>query len=374
MTRARDVANIDGILTTKGDIYAATAASTPARLGAGNNGETLVADSSASVGIRYQANFAAGKNKVINGDFGIWQRGTSISLTTATVVYNADRFYVYSDFSAGSSSVSRETFTPGAAPVAGYEGQYFARYTAGSTATYFEYGQKVENVQTLAGQTATFSFWAKASANTTLSLSIAQNFGSGGSTQVVTSVGTNAVTTSWQRFTATFAVPSISGKTIGTSSYLTPVLIGTSITGSQTIDFWGWQLEAGNTATAFQTATGTLQGELAACMRYFYAVPNGNGEVISNAFAYAASEVDTVLNFPVQMRTTPTLGGTGGTNFFGYFRNGGEDDFDGFTLAGESTAGGAWIYNNSQISGTAGQAGLVRFKNASASLTFSAEL
>jgi hypothetical protein len=109
-------------------------------------------------------------------------------------------------------------------------------------------------------------------------------------------------------------------------------------------------------------------------MRYFYAVPNGNGKVISNAFAYAASEVDTVINFPVQMRATPTLGGTGGTNFFGYFRNGGEDDFDGFILAGESTAGGAWIYNNAQISGTAGQAGLVRFRNAGASLTFSAEL
>ena len=53
MTRARDVANIDGILTTKGDIYAASAAATPARLAAGTNGQVLTADSTASTGLAY---------------------------------------------------------------------------------------------------------------------------------------------------------------------------------------------------------------------------------------------------------------------------------------------------------------------------------
>jgi len=42
-------------LTTKGDIYAATAASTPARLGVGTNGQTLVADSTASTGLKWAA-------------------------------------------------------------------------------------------------------------------------------------------------------------------------------------------------------------------------------------------------------------------------------------------------------------------------------
>jgi len=41
MTRARDVANIDGILTTTGDTYYASAASTPARLGVGSTGNVL---------------------------------------------------------------------------------------------------------------------------------------------------------------------------------------------------------------------------------------------------------------------------------------------------------------------------------------------
>jgi hypothetical protein len=36
--------------------------------------------------------FLAGKNKIINGDFGIWQRGTSLSVTTNAGAFLADRF------------------------------------------------------------------------------------------------------------------------------------------------------------------------------------------------------------------------------------------------------------------------------------------
>jgi hypothetical protein len=41
MTRARDVANIDGILTTTGDTFYASAAGTPARLGIGSTSQVL---------------------------------------------------------------------------------------------------------------------------------------------------------------------------------------------------------------------------------------------------------------------------------------------------------------------------------------------
>jgi hypothetical protein len=41
MTRARDVANIDGLLTTTGDTYYASAAGTPTRLGIGSTGQVV---------------------------------------------------------------------------------------------------------------------------------------------------------------------------------------------------------------------------------------------------------------------------------------------------------------------------------------------
>ena len=48
MTRARDVANIDGLLTTTGDTYYASAAGTPARLGIGTVGQVLTVNSGAT--------------------------------------------------------------------------------------------------------------------------------------------------------------------------------------------------------------------------------------------------------------------------------------------------------------------------------------
>jgi hypothetical protein len=298
----------NSIVDAKGDLISATAADTPARLAVGSNGETLVADSSTSTGLRYQGNFAAGKNKIINGDFGIWQRGTSITTTNGAAVYTADRFTVYNDFSAGSSSFSQQSFTAGTAPVSGYEGTFFGRLTTATTSTYAEIGQRIEDVRQLAGQTATFSFWAKASVNTTVTPTFRQFFGSGGSGNVNTTGSTFAVTTSWQRFSVTLTIPSISGKTIGSGNY---ALMYVSFTpaSSQTFDSWGWQLEAGNTATAFQTATGTIQGELAACQRYYQRVTGitANTTYISTGVAISTTRAFLAYSAPVTFRGTPSI-------------------------------------------------------------------
>jgi hypothetical protein len=155
--------------TAKGDLVVGSGASTAAVLTAGSNGESLVADSSTSTGLRYIGNYAAGKNTLINGDYGVWQRGTSITIPNGAWTFAADRWQAYMTYSAGSCTVSRQTFTPGTAPVAGYEGQYFLRVTAPTTGTSsLNFRQLIENVQTFAGQTMTVSFWAKASASTSM--------------------------------------------------------------------------------------------------------------------------------------------------------------------------------------------------------------
>ena len=278
MTVSR-VPNVEGgiqptIVTAKGDLITAVANANPARLGVGSDGQLLTADSSTATGLSYQNNFAAGKNRIINGDFGVWQRGTSFS--NPSNVYTADRWVAGTD---ATCTVSRQTFTPATAPVSGYEGTYYYRAAKSAGGTYFQVNQKIEDVRAFAGQAITVSFWAKADSAITLAVQGYQNFGSGGSTQVTALNTSVTLTTSWVRYSATVTLPSISGKTIGTSSYLMLPYLLYSGSSAVTIDIWGVQVEAGSTATAFQTATGTIQGELAACQRYYYRLdrPGNNG-------------------------------------------------------------------------------------------------
>ena len=256
--------------------------------------------------------YVAGKNKIINGDFGVWQRGTSFSNPAANA-YNADRFVLYFDGTGATRTISQQTFTPGTAPVPGYEGQYFFRYAqtvAGTSNTVNLLYQKIENVQTFAGQSVVLSFWAKADSARSITCTANQNFGSGGSADVDTNfTGTASVTTSWQRFSFTVAVPSISGKTIGTSSFLGIRLFLPAGT-TPTIDIWGVQVEAGSVATPFTTATGTLSGELAACQRYYYrssSTASNPYALFTQAFgANSSTQVYTSTRLPVSMRIPPT--------------------------------------------------------------------
>jgi hypothetical protein len=360
------------IADAKGDLIVGTAADTVDRLAVGNNGETLVADSSTSSGLRYQPNFAAGKNAIINGAFNVWQRGTSISLTNGVEVYTADRFAAKCNFTAGTSTVTQQTFTPGTAPVAGYEGQYFARLTCGSTSTYGYFTQRIEDVRTFAGNTITISLWAKASAAVTLSVTPVQNFGSGGSSAVNGSTGTATLTTSWVRYSFTQTLASISGKTVGTSSFVQIYTEFANNMNSATIDIWGVQVEASNTATAFQTATGTLQGELAACQRYYYLIASGAGFLIANGIYISATQFSAVVPLPVTMRTAPTLSATSGTNYYSTY-NGASDLLNSLTIfsAGTTVSG---VYNSSEAAGTQFRPAYVETNNAAAFVAFSAEL
>jgi hypothetical protein len=346
------------VVDAKGDLIAGTAADTVNRLAVGNNGETIVADSSTSTGLRYQANFAAGKNAIINGAFNVWQRGTSFSNPKG--VYTSDRFQFNYD-GTGTLTASQQTFTPGTAPVAGYEGQYYLRLAqtvAGTGGGFSVLQQPIENVQTFAGQTVTVSFWAKGDAARALGITLRQDFGTGGSTLVDTAGAGLTTTTSWVRYSNTIAVPSISGKTVGTSSSLR-LFISLPVNTAQTIELWGVQVEAGSVATAFQTATGTLQGELAACQRYFQksydqaTAPATASQISGMVFAPWAANVGNGSPFAwtklhQTMRTTPTLtfysyGGTAGK----VSDNNNTDLAAGSATVTRSGESGFGLYNNS---------------------------
>ena len=318
------------------------------------------------------APFVAGKNKIINADFGIWQRGTTISAGPA---YTCDRWIMAQDTGSPSYSVSQQSFTPGSAPVAGYEALYFARFqvTVASTATTFLLIQKIENVQTFAGQTVTLSLWAKSDSARTMTVKAQQNFGSGGSSVVSTTLGTISVGTTWARYSVTAAIPSIAGKTIGTGSFLEidlnyPAAVMTN-------DFWGVQLEAGSVATPFSTATGTVQGELAACQRYYRRFTAGGAAPYWRiAIGQNLNTTQSQFVFPLgsSMRAVPSFNASGsftlrqgdtsfGTNAPTLQGDGSTQDFVGLVVAMSGGTTGYGCYLRSE-------------NNTSTYLEFSAEL
>jgi hypothetical protein len=263
-------------------------------------------------------------NAIINGAFEINQRGFTSS--TANDAYGFDRWTTF--LSDGTTTYSSQDFTLGAAPEAGYEAKSFARLvttgqTLSSASSWLR--QKIESVRTFAGQTVTVSFWAKAGSGTpNIAVELSQIFGpsgSGASAVVNTYAGQVTLSTSWARHSVTVAVPSISGKTITTLDNLSLNLMvsaGTDFNArsgslgiqSNTFDIWGVQVEAGSTATEFRRNANSLQGELAACQRYYWRSENG---ALAGAYsrqgngpAHSSTAATPAIVLPVSMRARPT--------------------------------------------------------------------
>lgn len=268
--------------------------------------------------VQYYSDFTSGSNPnlLINGGFDIWQRGTSFTAGG----YLCDRW-----FRAGSgitATTSRQTFTVGQTDVPDNPVFYMRHdLTAGGTlTTHYSYiQQRIEDVRTLAGKNATVSFWAKADSSKSIAVGLAQMFGSSGSDTVVLDPQEAALTSSWQKFELTWAVPSISGKSVGggdsslrltfyhsAGSALADV---NAITGLQTgtFDIANVKVEESSVATAFVKRQPAE--ELALCQRYYYHIPNANSVGVGSAIN--ASQVRCAVNYPVTMRATPTCTATG---------------------------------------------------------------
>jgi hypothetical protein len=245
------------------------------------------------------------RNRIINGNFDIWQRGTSFSNPSGDT-YTADRFVIVSGGSTTGDSVTQQTFTPGQTDVPG-EPTYFFRYTAGATSSNKVIHHRVEDVRTFAGQTCTLSFWAKASAAHTSTIELAQNFGSAGSANVTQSAVNYTMSTSWQKFTFTTTLPSIAGKTIGAGSYVYIAFIRSLPASNISIDIAQMQFEAGSTATPFEYRP--IGTELALCQRYFISYGGTTGyERFGVGMGNGATTASICIALPVPMRVAPTLG------------------------------------------------------------------
>ena len=134
------------------------------------------------------------------------------------------------------------------------------------------------------------------------------------------------------------------------------------------------QLEVGDVASEFEHLPFDVQ--LRRCQRYFYLhtdpLSSGN-EPISMGNLYSSSQCNGIIHFPVTMRASPSLVCTDASDHFRIYRNSGGDSVDNWS-AGELTKNAAEIFNNSDVSGTAGHAVTITTNNAAASISFNAEL
>lgn len=239
------------------------------------------------------------RNKIINGDFNIAQRGTSFS-TPNNGAYNLDRWLVSYDGTIGTFSVSQQSFTVGQTDVPD-EPEFFLRWnhtSAGSGSSYRRIEQRMENVRSLALKNVTITFYGKADSSRNVDLDLIQNFGSGGSSDVSTSGGTLGFTSSWQRFSVNVTLPSISGKTVGSGNYLS-LRLSLPINVTMTIDISHVQVEE-NGFTPFERIPYSLQQSL--CERYYQVAITAVG----------SSNVS--IPFKTVMRAAPTISG-GGSGF-----------------------------------------------------------
>jgi len=276
------------------------------------------------------------RNVLINGDFKVWQRGTSFTWSSGQP-YTADRWCITPGGTAAFSA-SRQT-----ASLDGFQYCFRLQRTAANTNTSALYvSQPIETITSipLANKQITFSFNARAGANfsaasSILNVRIITGTGTDGNFLAATLTGqatlldtTATLTTSWQKFTYSVLVPS------GVNQ-IQPVLLYTPTGTAGADDYFeitGVQLEQNYQPTPFEQRPYGV--ELALCQRYYETSYNGVAKGTNTAVGvvYASSSTDQyssfVLPLPlwfIQKRASPTVtvySQTGTINTWTYSRSG----------------------------------------------------
>jgi len=280
------------------------------------------------------------KNRIINGDMRINQRnlGTVNPVSSDTLKYTIDRFWVYNSNASSKFSVQQSSTAP-----AGFVNSALITVTNAYTPTggdEFEIGQYIEGLNvadldwgTANAKTVTLSFWVRSSVTGTFGGSLVNS----GYNRSYPFSYTISASNTWEQKSIT-----ITGDTTGT--WLTTsgvgirlqLSLGVGSTKTTTAGAWtageyynstgsvnlvatagatfyltGVQLEVGSTATPFERR---LYGqELANCQRYFISY---GGDSVYNKAAYGGTAnsgtiVVGFVSFPVQMRSAPSFGSTG---------------------------------------------------------------
>ena len=348
------------------------------------------------------------RNIIINGDMSIAQRGTSSTGVTSGNYYTCDRWYI-ENTTMGTFTISQSTDVP--------SGQGFAKSlkfdcttadaspASGDTLGLrqkFE-GQNLQYLKfaTSSAESLTLSFWIKSNKTGTYNVAL---FGqdSASTAQYFTKAYTISSADTWEKKTITypgntangfdndnarsldltFNFGTGSGNTGGTlqtvwSNYGTSAdyyaTQGVNLADNTANELYitGVQLEAGTSATDFEFLP--FDVNLMRCQRYYYLHNAGMSLDVGVGGYYNGSQIFLNVQFPTSMRTSPSLEQVTGSAYYSMYRQNTADDFNSLTL-GQKNENMVSLYNNSEVSGTAGDAGFVRTNNSSTRVAFGAEL
>lgn len=230
-----------------------------------------------------------GRNKILNGDFSIWQRGTSFSNNP---FYTADRWWAVN----ATGTIGRSADAPTG----------FAYSLHNSSGTTYNFGQPIELIANgvpifTPGSSVTLSFFAKSDTPTTTSPILYYRNSKFDNTNQSSFSGSGvaiSIGTTWQRYSITYTA-SAANSSNAILAFESSLPVGMKITGIQ--------LEAGNQATPFHTATPNQQTELAACQRYYYRLGGDQTyQLLSYGPAHSTTRAYIPIRFPVTMRTIPS--------------------------------------------------------------------
>jgi hypothetical protein len=344
------------------------------------------------------------KNRIINGNMSVDQRnaGASVTITnTGSFTYTLDR---WAAIGSAASKFSVQQDAGAVTPPVGFNDYLgttsLSAYTVGASES-FRIIQCIEGFNTADfawgtanASTVTLSFWVRSSLTGTFGGSIRNENGdrfypysytisaantweyktitiAGDTSGTWAKTNGNGIQVQW----SLGAGASVSGTAgVWSGSTLQSVTGATSVVGTNGATFYitGVQLEVGSTATSFDYRPyGT---ELNLCQRYYYLHANAVDDPLAMASNTTSSQLFMTIPFPQRMRAEPTLSAASGTDFYQFYRNGGDDTFNSLTLDLVSFTT-ASLKNSSEISGTAGQSGIVYCRGGfSGVVAFQAEL
>lgn len=345
------------------------------------------------------------RNLIINGAMQVAQRGTS---ATTFAYGTVDRFKP----SEGSTSSLAITQTQDTNAPSGFSNSLKITVTtaetmSGSKQLAVFHAIEAQNLQQLGygtsdAKSVTVSFWVKSSVTGAYCLSLYENDDNRniGATYTINSANT------WEYKTITFPPDTVGvidnnngggletyfflsvgpdRKTTNNTSWATwsaarfgyGQVADVAGTTNATWQITGVQLEVGDTATPFEHRS--YGDELLACKRYFQRIAGGESGITNSAIMtgvmHNSTFVEGIYKMEVEMRTEPSLECVTGTDYYGFSRNGAQDTFNSISIdAGVGNPRQVNLYNGTEVSGTAGQGGIVFSKVEAAIVSLSAEL